>query len=225
MIWTKELEKRGLPFVRYADDLVIFMKSEAAAQRVYASVERYLTLKLKLIVNHDKSSIRKTDGLEYVGYEFGGYGGQIRVSSKKVAAFKQRVSEIFRRNRGRSMKSRFAEFRSYATGWLGYFALDQVKSTFIKLDKCPEGPGADVWLGVGNVGSSIKMALMYDALKFKAKKRSRPIFLGASVLCFRRASTGTLRFAGRFKDQFVDGSRGHAPDQRCDPEKPQLCDC
>ena len=131
----KELEKRGLPFVRYADDFVIFTKTEVAAQRVYASVERFLTERLKLIVNHDKSSIRRADGLEFVGYEFRGYGGQIRVSKKKLDAFQKRVSEIFRRNRGKSMKSRYAEFRSYAVGWIGYFALDQVKSTFRKLDK------------------------------------------------------------------------------------------
>jgi RNA-directed DNA polymerase len=131
----KELEKRGLPFVRYADDFVIFTKTDVAAQRVYASIERFLGEKLKLKVNHDKSSIRRADGLEYVGYEFRGYGGQIRVSAKKLDAFKQRASEIFRRKRGVSMKQRYAEFRSYAMGWLGYFALDQVKTTFTNLDK------------------------------------------------------------------------------------------
>ena len=131
----KELERRGLPHVRYADDFVIFTKTDIATRRVYASVERFLCNRLKLIVNHNKSRIRRTEGLEYVGYEFRGYGGQIRVSQKKLEAFKQRASEIFRRNRGRSMQSRYAEFRCYALGWLGYFALDQVKSTFVDLDK------------------------------------------------------------------------------------------
>ena len=51
----KELEQRGLPFVRYADDFVIFTKSQAAAQRVYRSVERFLSERLKLIVNHDNA--------------------------------------------------------------------------------------------------------------------------------------------------------------------------
>jgi RNA-directed DNA polymerase len=131
----QELERRGLPFVRYADDFVIFTKSEAAANRVYRSVERFLSERLKLIVNHDKSSIRKTDGLEYVGYEFRGFGGQIRVSEKKLAAFKQRAAEILRRKRGVSMRTRLNEFRSYARGWLAYFRLAQVKSTFRDLDK------------------------------------------------------------------------------------------
>ncbi|WP_197454563.1 hypothetical protein [Stieleria varia] len=53
---------------------MVFTKAEAAAQRVYGSIERFLTERLKLSVNHDKSSIRKTDGLRYVGYEFRGYG-------------------------------------------------------------------------------------------------------------------------------------------------------
>jgi RNA-directed DNA polymerase len=131
----RELEKRGLPFVRYADDFVIFTKTEVAAQRVYRSVERFLRERLKLTVNHDKSSIRRADGLEYVGYEFRGFGGQIRVSKKKLDAFKKRAAEIFRRNRGVSMRSRYAAFRSYARGWLSYFGLDQVKTTFANLDK------------------------------------------------------------------------------------------
>lgn len=114
---------------------MIFTKSEAAAHRVYASIERFITTKLKLVVNHDKSCVRRADGLEFVGYEFRGFGGQIRISRKKLDAFKQRASEIFRRKRGVSMKKRYAEFRSYALGWMGYFALDQVKSTFTNLDK------------------------------------------------------------------------------------------
>jgi len=131
----KELERRGLPFVRYADDFVIFTKTEAAARRVYASVERFLNERLKLTVNHDKSRIRKAEGLEYVGYEFRGFGGQLRVSQKKLDNFKRRVSDIFRKSRGVSMKSRYDEFRSYARGWLRYFALAQVKTTFVDLDK------------------------------------------------------------------------------------------
>ncbi len=131
----KELEKRGLPFVRYADDFVIFTKTEVSAQRVFRTVERFLVTRMKLKVNRDKSSLRKADGLEYVGYEFHGYGGQIRVSKKSLAKFREKASEIFRRNRGVSMASRMKEFRSYANGWIAYFALDGRKTTFIDLDK------------------------------------------------------------------------------------------
>ena len=53
----KELEKRGLPFVRYADDFAIFAKSERAAQRIMESVTRYLTEELRLVVNQTKSHV------------------------------------------------------------------------------------------------------------------------------------------------------------------------
>ncbi len=63
----KELEQRGLPFVRYADDFVIFTKSQRSAQRVFDSVHRYLTRKLHLVVNLEKSRIVPTEELEYLG--------------------------------------------------------------------------------------------------------------------------------------------------------------
>ena len=102
----KELEKRGLRFVRYADDFLVFTKSEAAAKRVYESLGNYLTRKLRLVVNHQKSQTCSTDGVEFLGFIFHGYGGKIRVSPKKVKRFKDRVREITRRNRGVSMQTR-----------------------------------------------------------------------------------------------------------------------
>ena len=60
-------------FVRYADDFLVFTKTEKAAARVFGSVERYLTTKLKLVVNHDKSSFQKTEATEFLGYCFRGF--------------------------------------------------------------------------------------------------------------------------------------------------------
>jgi RNA-directed DNA polymerase len=131
----KELEKRGLSFVRYADDFIIFVKSEAAAHRVFGSVERYLQRTLKLIVNREKSCVRRADGVEFVGYEFRGYGGKVCVSERKLRHFKQRASELLARKGGRSMARRMAEFTQYARGWIGYFAMEQRKSVFTRLDK------------------------------------------------------------------------------------------
>jgi RNA-directed DNA polymerase len=131
----KELEQRGLRFVRYADDFLIFVRSELAARRVFASVERYLTTRLKLQVNREKSRVCKADGVEFVGYAFHGYGGQIRVSPKKINLFKRRASEILNRNRGISMASRLNELRLYLRGWIDYFILEQRKSLAQNLDK------------------------------------------------------------------------------------------
>ena len=133
--FDKELERRGLPFVRYADDFQIFTKTEAAAKRVFDSVERYLTRKLKLVVNHQKSCVCRTAGVEFLGYEMHGGGGQIRVSAKSVAKFKERSREILNRNRGVSIGQRLKELGQYVRGWMGYFSLEQRKSLSRDLDK------------------------------------------------------------------------------------------
>ena len=133
--FDKELERRGLRFVRYADDFLVFTKTEKSALRVFASVERYLTRKLKLVVNHAKSCVRSTDGLEFLGYQFTGYGGQMRVSPKNFDKFKQRVRELTRRSCGISMTTRLKALGYYLRGWTGYFCLVPIKSFFVALDK------------------------------------------------------------------------------------------
>lgn len=133
--FDKVLEKRGHRFVRYADDFLVFTRTAKAAQRVFQSVEKYLTRKLKLVVNHDKSRICSTNGVEFLSYQFHGYGGQIRVSPKSLTKFKQRARELLNRNHGKSTRQRLQELTWYLRGWIGYFALEQRKSEFDTLDK------------------------------------------------------------------------------------------
>ena len=113
----------------------VFTKTREAARRVYVSVGRYLTRKLKLVVNRQKSRVCRTDGVEFLGFEMHGYGGQIRVSAKNVKKFKERSREILNRNRGISMTQRLKELRQYVQGWMGYFAIEQRKSLSRDLDK------------------------------------------------------------------------------------------
>jgi len=133
--FDKELESRGLRFVRYADDFQVYTKTKSSAVRVYGSVGRYLMRKLKLVVNRQKSRVCSTDGVEFLGFIFTGYGGQIRISPKNIKKFKDRVKAITRRNRGVSISSRFRELRRYFNGWVGYFSLVPIKSFFSNLDK------------------------------------------------------------------------------------------
>ena len=133
--FDKVLESRGLRFVRYADDFLVFTKTAIAAQRVFRSVGNYLTRKLKLVVNRQKSSVCSTNGVQFLGYQFHGYGGQIRVSPKNIKKFKQRSRELLNRNRGMSTRKRLYELTMYLRGWIGYFALDQRRSMFATLDK------------------------------------------------------------------------------------------
>jgi RNA-directed DNA polymerase len=133
--FDKELEHRGLRFVRYADDFLVFTKTSEAAERVARSIENYLTRKLKLVINHQKSRICKTAGVEFLGFAFEGYGGHFRVSPKNQQKFKDRVREITRRNRGVSMSHRMLELRRYFQGWVGYFSIVPMKTYFEILDK------------------------------------------------------------------------------------------
>ena len=131
----KELERRGLPFVRYADDLVIFTKSRRSAERVFASISRYLTQKLRLVVNQEKSRVIASDGVEFLGFVFRGKRATINVSAKSLTRFKRRVREITGRSRGISMTARLKELRQYLRGWIDYFILEQRKSLTRELDK------------------------------------------------------------------------------------------
>ena len=130
----KEMERRGLPMVRYADDFLIFTKSKRAAQRVFSSVSRYLTAKLRLVINQEKSQIVSYDGVEFLGFVFRGVRGTIQVASKSLKRFKRRAREITGRSRGISMEQRLSELRSYIRGWTGYFGLASQLKLFDKLD-------------------------------------------------------------------------------------------
>ena len=131
----KELKHRGLNFVRYADDFLIFVRTEVAANRVFESVERFLTHRLKLVVNRDKSRVCKTAGVEFLGYCFHGFGGQIRISDKNRRKFKERCREILRRVGGITLEHRLFVLRRYLRGWIDYFVLEQRKSVAGELDK------------------------------------------------------------------------------------------
>lgn len=131
----KELERRGLPFVRYADDFVIFTRSLRGAQRVFASVSEYLTRQLRLVVNREKSRVVESEGVEFLGFVFRGRRATINVTEKNVSKFKRRIKQITGRSRGISMERRLSELRSYARGWMGYFGLAAQLKLFDKLDQ------------------------------------------------------------------------------------------
>ncbi len=101
----KELEKRGLCFVRYADDCVIFVRSKRAGSRVMESISRFIEKKLRLKVNWDKSAIGRPWDRKYLGFCLTNSrkNPKIRIHWKTIKRFKQRVREITARRRGRSL--------------------------------------------------------------------------------------------------------------------------
>lgn len=119
----KELEQRGHHFVRYMDDLVILVKSVRAGKRVMAKISRYLTQRLKLKVNRNKSQVVNVHALEYLGFRFKG----IRVywSDQAFADFKHRLKGLTSRSWGVSMEYRLKRLNQYLRGWMGYFGISQ----------------------------------------------------------------------------------------------------
>ena len=123
----KELEKRGLCFVRYADDCVIFVRSKRAGSRVMKSVSRFLEKKLRLKVNRDKSAVGRPWERKYLGFcvTNSRKSSKIRIHWKTIKRFKERVREITARRRGRSVKQVIDELNVYMRGWWGYFRLTE----------------------------------------------------------------------------------------------------
>ena len=100
-----------------------------------ASVSRFVTRKLKLVVNAQKSAIRRADGVEFLGFVFRTRRADIRVSAQNFDRLKGRVREITSRNRGVSFERMLGELSRYLRGWMGYFGLASTKAVFSRLDE------------------------------------------------------------------------------------------
>ncbi len=133
----KELEKRGLQFVRYADDCIIFTKSQKAANRVMESITRFIENKLKLKVNKDKSKVDRPWKIKYLGFSF--YHGkgivEIMVHKKSIDKFKDKIREITSRSNGMSMEMRYEKLHQVIRGWVNYFKIANMKGVAQELDK------------------------------------------------------------------------------------------
>lgn len=127
----KELEKRGLHFVRFADDCVIYVKSKRAGDRVMKSISRFIGRKLKLKVNEEKISVTQPGYSKYLGFGFtiSKTNPRIRIHSKSLKRFRARVREITARQRGVSLERVIADLNEYIRGWWGYFSLCEARSS------------------------------------------------------------------------------------------------
>jgi len=131
----KRLESRQLRFARYADDFTICVKSSSAGYRVMGWVSRFLSTKLKLVVNEAKSRVVKTNDLHFLGFTF--KGKKVRWSAKALADFKHRIRRLTKRSWGISMQRRLRELRLYIQGWINYFGLSEYYRPL---------PGLDEWI-------------------------------------------------------------------------------
>jgi RNA-directed DNA polymerase len=133
----KELEKRGHPFVRYADDMVILCKSKRSAERTLANIIPYIENKLFLKVNREKTKAAYIQGIKFLGYSFYVYKGEgrLRVHPKSITKMKERIRTLTSRSNGWGYARRKEALRQYITGWVNYFKLADMKQLLLRVDE------------------------------------------------------------------------------------------
>ena len=132
----KELERRGHAFVRYADDLNIYVRTQRSGERVMNSL-RKLFAKLKLRVNETKSKVRRATASKFLGFSFWiGPGRRVRrrIAPQALDRMKERVRELTRRSAGRSLAQLCGPLGRYLRGWKAYFRLAETPTALAEID-------------------------------------------------------------------------------------------
>jgi RNA-directed DNA polymerase len=135
--FDKELERRGHRFARYADDCNIYVKSEKAGQRVMQSAIKFLTTKLKLKVNEQKSAVAQPWDRKFLGFTFtkGKDSGGIKVHESRVKRLKDKIRGLTKKMRGNNMKDNIRKMiMPIIRGWANYFAITEEQYLFENLD-------------------------------------------------------------------------------------------
>ena len=128
----KELERRGHRFTRYADDLILLVKSRRAGERVMASISRFLGRKLKVTVNQDKSRVVKAEECYFLGFTF--TRKRLTVSEKALTRLESELRHLTGRSWGVSMQRRYGEIRTYVQGWMNYFGIALKYNDAVEMD-------------------------------------------------------------------------------------------
>ena len=135
----KELEARGLHFVRYADDCVIAVGSSAAANRVMHTVTKWIEKKLGLKVNMTKTKVTKPSNLKYLGFGFwrDSQDGmwKARPHQDSVARFKRKLKKLTSRSWSISMDDRIETLNAVIRGWINYYRIGNMKTVLHRIDE------------------------------------------------------------------------------------------
>lgn len=129
----RELEKRGLAHVRYADDCNVYVSSEAAAERVKESVISWIEKHLRLRVNQSKSGSGPTSGRKFLGFSIQ-EDGVVEVAKKSIERFKAKVRELWQERPATNEQVR-GQWNSYVRGWSSYFWLAEERKWLLKAEQ------------------------------------------------------------------------------------------
>ena len=133
----KELTRRGHPFVRYADDCMIFCRSARAAERILGSISKFIEGKLFLKVNRDKTGTGSVCGKKFLGYSFyfdNENKCQLRLHAKTIDKLKAKLRMLTGRSNGMGYKQRKEALKLFISGWVEYYKLARMKKTLETID-------------------------------------------------------------------------------------------
>jgi RNA-directed DNA polymerase len=133
----KELEARGHKFVRYADDISIYVKSERAAQRVKESTTEYLEKELKLRVNREKTKVSQGHQSSLLGFSFYRSKGkwEARIAPKSLKRIKENIRAKTKRNDPSDAGEKIKKLEALIAGWVEYFRIARATKVLQKLDE------------------------------------------------------------------------------------------
>lgn len=201
----KELEKRGLRFVRYADDALIFVKSEKAANRVMNSTVKFIEEKLGLIVNMEKSKISRPRELKFLGfgyyYDIKNKRYQVKPHLMSIKKFKRNLRKFTKLNWNVSLESRILKLKQVIHGWVNYFRISNMKKAMNEIDmKLRSRIRVIIWkqwkVPKKQIKSLIQLGIPMEEAKVLTYCRRGYRYIGLSKVVHRAFSNKRLKQRG-----------------------------
>ena len=128
----KKLTRERLHFARYADDIIILVKSKHIGNKVKVEISRYISKRLKLIVNETKSRVGPVSGSKFLGFTFS--RGRLQIHAKTLKVFKEKVRALTNRNWGIAMEKQIHKLNQFLRGWGNYFLIANAYQLTVDLD-------------------------------------------------------------------------------------------
>ncbi len=178
----KELERRQIRFVRYADDIQIYARSIKSAYRIKENTIRLIeSNRIKLKVNQQKSAVKKLNEAKFLGYsfrrEFYTWKIKLCLHKKSYDKFKTEIKEILKRNRGISIIQYIKELKLYMIGWINYYKLGLTKGHMLRMDRwIRDKIRVILWKQWKTTKMRVKMQKKYAIRKYACANSSRGIY-------------------------------------------------
>ena len=140
--WDRELERRGHAFCRYADDCNIYVRSKTAGDRLLMQMKRFLADRLRLQINDAKSACARPWARKFLGYSLTAHRqARLRIAPPSLQRLMERVKELLRQGRGRSLTHTIETLNPVLRGWIGYFKYTALPA--LAASKAPARPNHD----------------------------------------------------------------------------------